>query len=1079
MTTPFWTPPLSSTEDPVDSTLIGTSQFIAPQTTPAPIAPDNYLLLEILGRGGMGVVWKANQRSLHRTVALKMMTGDVTDPVETSRFLAEAEAIATVQHPGIVAVYDFGTSQGKPFLAMEYCSAGNLASRLDGTPMNPQKAATLLESLARATQAAHAAGIIHRDLKPGNILFASDETPKISDFGLAKRMSNDNNLTAPGTVVGTPSYMAPEQAHCDKDIGPAADIWSLGAILYECLTGRPPFRGATVLDTLQLVIHNDPVGVRSLTPSVPRDLENICLKCLEKHPHARYHTAEDLANDLRKFLEGRPVSARPIGPVIRLAKWMYRRPVLASLIATLILSLLVGTGVSLHFALWAREETAVARQSEDEAKEALGLAKRTMTILSIGLLRPLGSGEQRLGLDALEVGALEDLASLPAEFDQVREDFLQHALHDRQSANRLAWRLEPVLRASLGLSPQRWSYFSDKVRELLHDPTTAPQQRRLCARIAVRIGLNSVSAQKTAAPLLVESTTTELPVIMRNQINDELTRLADRINPQSAPVLMDSILHQIDKVHPDSLVAVSRAFVLAANTLEPQRRELDRFAMALADRIERLMLASNPQQGVAIAAMRAFLLVGEHLPKQRAEQLLQVTKRQAVLIPDAVHRGVAIEVFAVVSPKVPTEVCRQFALELAQSAIEHGIPKADRLALLIAKNVQGRLMASLSEAELRKLLTVLPATLAKTETPEGLTLLARISNRWPLHNREDTAFLAKMIAERLREFIQKTKPDDIAALVEALEELANLLPKEQTQELARVLSAALFAPGGKADATTAMHQLLPRLSELEISRLYQQHAVSITEQTSPEDLRRLAGLLGVLSDKAGDLIAKNVAQRLSSPSKTKETHLSAESLKYLAEALRRSGDLSNAQVRKTADELRKHLSAETKKQPTAGELLQWCKALEALGPLLGTQIRRETADELIQGLIQKVNRGLTLEELRDLAFGFWAVESFGTEVSQARAEFFARIVVRQTAMAGWTEDRDGLLALATARLTVQGLLELFKEATCIGPARSQVLDRLGTALGQRFRDPKELIDWVSTNRPDLNLCDPPKPWTED
>ena len=282
--------------------------------TPALPQVVGYEILEVLGHGGMGVVYKARQLGLNRLVALKMVLAGVNaSPQDLARFRAEAEAVAQLQHPNIVQIYEIGEQNGCPFLALEYVGGGSLAAQLDGTPVAPRQAAELVLALARAVQHAHEVGIVHRDLKPANVLLQPDGTPKITDFGLAKRSESDHARTETGTILGSPSYMAPEQAAGrTHDIGPATDIYALGVILYELLTGRPPFKGASLLETIEQVRENDPAPPRFLQPKTPRDLEAICLKCLEKQPRRRYAAATDLAGDLRAFLHDEPISAQSL-----------------------------------------------------------------------------------------------------------------------------------------------------------------------------------------------------------------------------------------------------------------------------------------------------------------------------------------------------------------------------------------------------------------------------------------------------------------------------------------------------------------------------------------------------------------------------------------------------------------------------------------------------------------------------------------------------------------------------------------------------------------------------------------------
>jgi WD40 repeat protein/tRNA A-37 threonylcarbamoyl transferase component Bud32 len=300
-----------------------------------------YEVLGEVGRGGMSVVYKARQAHPDRVVALKvLLAGGHAAAEQRARFLAEADALARLHHRNVVQVYEAGEHEGLPFLALEHVAGGTLARRLGGKPLPTAEAAALVETLARAVDAAHRAGVIHRDLKPANVLIAEDGTPKVTDFGLAKQARSD--LTATGMVLGTPSYMAPEQALGDnRAVGPAADVYALGAILYECLTGRPPFQGATALETLEQVVAQEPVPPSQLQARTPRDLGTVCLKCLRKEPHQRYATALDLAEDLRRFRAGEPIHARPTGALERTWRWAHRRPAVAALLATVVALLLV------------------------------------------------------------------------------------------------------------------------------------------------------------------------------------------------------------------------------------------------------------------------------------------------------------------------------------------------------------------------------------------------------------------------------------------------------------------------------------------------------------------------------------------------------------------------------------------------------------------------------------------------------------------------------------------------------------------------------------------------------------------
>jgi WD40 repeat protein len=340
---------------------------------PAPKQVGDYDILAEVGRGGMGVVYKARHRGLNRLVALKMvLAGEFASPAQELRFRLEAELAARMQHPNIVQVYEIGSYEGRPFLALEWVEGGSLANQLDGKPWPQGEAAALIETLARAIHVAHAEGVVHRDLKPANILLAvagcqlpvdgkegcqpgltTDNpqlttTPKITDFGLAQPAEGGMTLTQSGFLVGTPGYMAPEQARGRRAlVGPATDIYALGVVLYQLLTGQLPFQGDSAMEVLRAVTSDEPVRPRRLQPRIPRDLEAITLHCLEKEPARRYPSALALAEDLQRFQEGKQVVARPVGAVARLARACRRRPLVASLVTLLLISLLGGVaGIS-------------------------------------------------------------------------------------------------------------------------------------------------------------------------------------------------------------------------------------------------------------------------------------------------------------------------------------------------------------------------------------------------------------------------------------------------------------------------------------------------------------------------------------------------------------------------------------------------------------------------------------------------------------------------------------------------------------------------------------------------------------
>lgn len=288
----------------------------------------SYEILEEIGRGGMGVVYKAQDSRLKRIVALKViLAGGHAGDVELARFQTEAESVARLKHHNFVQIFEVGSDDGLPFLALEYCAGGNLEERVAGSLLAPRESAELVAKLADAMDHAHKARVIHRDLKPGNVLFDESGEPKITDFGLAKKVGEDDSHTRTVSVMGSIGYMSPEQASGHtREATPAVDIYALGAMLYRLLAGKTPFEGSSTVESLQLVINGVPVPIRRLRPSCPRDLETICLKCLEKLPGNRYRTAADLADDLRRFLRGEPIAARAATPLEQLVSWSRRNP---------------------------------------------------------------------------------------------------------------------------------------------------------------------------------------------------------------------------------------------------------------------------------------------------------------------------------------------------------------------------------------------------------------------------------------------------------------------------------------------------------------------------------------------------------------------------------------------------------------------------------------------------------------------------------------------------------------------------------------------------------------------------------
>lgn len=352
-------------------------QKVAPIWVKTEVTPNvpGYEVLKLLGQGGMGQVYQARDLKLQRIVALKLVTSSNNDHA-LARFEQEVQAIAKLRHSNIAHIYENGTVEGRPYYAMEYVAGGTLSERLKASPLRPDEAAKLVVKLARAMQHAHEQNILHRDLKPSNVLLEASHPndgkgtalePKIADFGLAKKLDDDDSkLTRTGDIFGSPSYMSPEQASGVMKFTPAVDVYALGAILYECLTGRPPFMSPEPMLTIMMVLSNDPVPPRQVQPKLPLDLDTICLKCLEKQPKKRYASASELADDLERFLEGKPIRARPIGKLERTIKWAKRQPWQAAVVG-LAAAILIGSFVGLLLLNRAYQQAKNANEVSDQS----------------------------------------------------------------------------------------------------------------------------------------------------------------------------------------------------------------------------------------------------------------------------------------------------------------------------------------------------------------------------------------------------------------------------------------------------------------------------------------------------------------------------------------------------------------------------------------------------------------------------------------------------------------------------------------------------------------------------------------
>jgi serine/threonine-protein kinase len=597
----------------------------AAEGPPAGTSPDGYEILSVLGRGGMGVVYKARQPGLKRVVALKMiLSGEGAGRQELARFRVEAEAAARLQHPNIVQIYAVGEHRGCPFLSLEYVDGGSLKDKLEGKPLPVRAAARLVQVLAEAMGFAHHRHIVHRDLKPANVLLARPagpgETqalsgsppeeepygaPKIADFGLAKRLEEDAGQTYSGAVLGTPSYMPPEQAMGRvKEVGPLADQYALGAILYELLTGRPPFQGATPLETLDQVRTQEPVPPRAFNPSVPRDLETICLKCLQKEPGKRYAGCQELADDLRRFVAGEPIKARPVSAPERLRRWCWRNPwpaALAGVALGLVLVLVV---------LWAGFTVRLSEEKAATAEANVQLAKEKKDAEEA---RDLARDNERTAQDQRKL-ALQSLGSLVTS--------VQTELKTRPD-------LQPLRRKLLdiALDDLKKVSRSTDARTSLNDGVLAARQFELGLLLweegeTAKAGEAFGQAEAIYAAQARADPEDPLPRAVQAQVLMWLGRVALRQNGRAADarayyVRADALLAEIEKEPPHEKpspadvknLRADALVTLGANTVnEDPRAALDYYRAAM--RLRQELADLDKGEGARAQLARMYVLVG-------------------------------------------------------------------------------------------------------------------------------------------------------------------------------------------------------------------------------------------------------------------------------------------------------------------------------------------------------------------------------------------------------------------------------------------------------------------------------------
>jgi hypothetical protein len=817
----------------------------APTAAPASALPSvpGYVIEGVLGVGGMGIVYKAMHLALKRTVALKMMlVGRHALTEQADRFRSEAEAVARLQHANIVQIHEVGQHDGLPFFALEFVPGGSLARKLDGRPLPPAEAARLVEALAQGVHLAHSRGIVHRDLKPGNVLLAEDGTPKISDFGLAKKLDEDSGKTQAGQVLGTPSYMAPEQAEGRTwRVGTAADVWALGAILYECLTGRPPFRGETPLETLEQVRTQEPQPPRVSNPAVPRDLEVICLKCLHKEPEKRYASAQELADDLGRYLRGEPIEARPVGRLERLGMWARRRPGIAILLTAVVVVFVAGATVSTWFGLLARQAAREATENANKANAALDQVELT---LARSLGRPLGF-QVGIIINQGELDALWNLSSSPSE--RVRILVFEEALATPEAAVRLSRRVEVALHAGVGLVPAR----RDRLRELLLCRLEEPDQDRRIREACVYLGMALPIAEERFARPALETlregiARTQKPFLLDRHVRT-LAVLAGHLGPEDAMTAAEAVLDAAGKFpDPGALAGVPETLVALA----------PRLAAADADRTlvrVRGLLARTTVPVTAVGLMQAAAALSTHLPEPEARSIQVAALRRCYQVLNvAASPGTMNGLHSLatqLAPSLGPEDAGAVVIDLIEAAAHH--QNAAVLAGLVptAAVLAGRLDAVEAEKAARRLLDLLARTSQDRNAEVLVGVLATLAGRL---NRADLPALLTLASGPL------DRDGPTGLLINAVRAIAALVPADPTiaapvleKGIERCLKtlAERFHTDWTNRLGRTVEETAPRLDQAQAAAAVQHVLRSLQTITYPATASSLARVVAALTPR--------------------------------------------------------------------------------------------------------------------------------------------------------------------------------------------------------------------------------------
>jgi hypothetical protein len=1070
-----------------------------------PPAIPGYEVLGVLGHGGMGVVYRARQIGANRVVALKMIRAfEHASPTEQMRFQIETEAVARLQHPHIVQLYEVGEVRGQPFFSLEYCDGGTLTDLLKKQRPTPREAAQLIETLARAMHYAHLRGVVHRDLKPANVLLVGEErTPKITDFGLAKRIDAEaRDVSQSGAIMGTASYMAPEQAAGKvRDTGPAADVYALGALLYECLTGRPPFEGPQHL-ILVKVLSDEPEPPSRRAPT-PADLATICLKCLSKEPARRYASAADLADDLRRFQADEPILARPVGWIGRGMKWVRRRPVIAALSTAVVVAMVAGTAVSLHFGLRAQAK-------EKEARDALGAVEET---LAVGLLRPLGHLTTEKVLNPFELDALEYLASLPRERDRVRVLFLDRALRAPGTTGQLDRRLEEALIAAVGLRSDLREQVMEEAAARLEDAGTSREAKVVSARILAQLRCDKESLVLSTAAILEEDMMRSIHAMHLVAVSADLAIVAGKLPVEQAAALAERLVEQAEKSRvssPGAGRALSEVFAAVADKVPAaQARTLAGRLITLA-RTGKLPPELPSKVATAQAAHMATCFSGlaGKLPPELASKVATALAARIGEIAGKAAEDKATELaslvylskhFAELAGKLPAGQAGKWAPQLAGRIVEVvARPPRDLFQSDEGKGFMtglAALMGSIDPEDVREIIDSserLEFFLRKEAgKQEGFLLrgyhspiFAALAVNLPVEQASELAARIVVLAT------WETDPFTLAALSVCLGSMVAKLPAEGASKhvvelagrlLKRVPKKAQAFFGIDKELRVACILALARKVPAEQASMLTRRLAELLKDTIPPTaqdvmVKCFAALEGKLhADQSGALAGRIVEIEEQwtdhwgdSPGMLDDEGWSCDpgsAMVVKDVAVRCFVALAGNLPAEQASKLGARIVERAATKSNAEQLAALCECFCALA----NKVPAEQADTLAGRIVELAAKKPSLASLRTLA------HALGSLPGRRKQGEVAGLILRLARLSH--QDRtwkDGSISLhrLLSQVDSQTILDALKQPGCVGTTRADLLAH----LSQRYNRPGatlwELIDYLREQAPELDLDSP-------